>query len=248
MPRVLILGATSAIAGATARLYAARGDQLHLVGRNPAKLEALRAELAAAGATATAATADFVQPGAAARAIAGAVAALGTIDVALIAHGDLGDQLRSEHDPDEAAHILAANFTSVVALLIPLAGHLEGQGSGRIGVITSVAAERGRPRNYTYGAAKAGLNVYLQGLRSRLYPAGVTVTTLKLGPVDSPMTVDHQKNLLFSRPEPVARTIVAAIDRGEAEAFVPRYWAPIMGVVRRTPELLFQRLRSLSGR
>ena len=90
--------------------------------------------------------------------------------------------------------------------------------------------------------------MYLQGLRSRLYPSGVTVTTLKLGPVDSPMTVDHPKNMLFSSPERVAPTIVAAIDRGEAEAYVPRYWRPIMEIVRHTPEALFQRLGALSGR
>jgi short-subunit dehydrogenase len=168
--------------------------------------------------------------------------------VVLVAHGYLGDQLGSERSYDEADLILRTNFLSVVALLVPLANHLEAAGRGRIGVITSVAGDRGRPRNFTYGAAKGGLGIYLQGLRSRLRPAGVTVTTLKLGPVETPMTVDHRKNLLFAQPDGVARTLVAAIDRGEAEAYVPRFWRPIMAIVRRTPELVFQRLRALSGR
>jgi short-subunit dehydrogenase len=114
--------------------------------------------------------------------------------------------------------------------------------------MTSVAGDRGRPRNYTYGTAKGALHVYLQGLRSRLYPAGVSVTTLKLGPVDTPMTRDHKKNLLFAQADTVARGVVAAMDRGTAEAYVPGFWAAIMPVVKGTPEWLFQRLRALSDR
>jgi decaprenylphospho-beta-D-erythro-pentofuranosid-2-ulose 2-reductase len=125
---------------------------------------------------------------------------------------------------------------------------MEAARQGRIGVITSVAAERGRPRNYTYGAAKGALNVYLQGLRSRLYSAGVSVTTLKLGPVDTPMTHDHAKHALFGKPEGVARSIVRAIDAGIPEAYVPSFWRAIMPVVRGTPEALFQRFPFLSGR
>jgi short-subunit dehydrogenase len=102
-------------------------------------------------------------------------------------------------------------------------------------VITSVAGDRGRPRNYTYGAAKGALNLYLQGVRSRLFSAGVTVTTLKLGPVETPMTREHPKNALFGQPLPVARAIVAAMDRRAAEAYVPAIWAAIMPLVARTP-------------
>jgi short-subunit dehydrogenase len=120
--------------------------------------------------------------------------------------------------------------------------------AGRIGVITSVAGERGRPRNFTYGAAKGALNVYLQGLRTRLYPADVAVTTLKLGPVDSPMTLTHKKHALFGKPPSVARQIVAAMDRRESEVYVPPFWAAIMPIVRNTPEAVFQRLSFLSGR
>jgi decaprenylphospho-beta-D-erythro-pentofuranosid-2-ulose 2-reductase len=131
---------------------------------------------------------------------------------------------------------------------VPLANHFESARAGRLGVITSVAGERGRPRNYTYGASKGALNLYLQGLRSRLYPAGVTVTTLKLGPVETPMTVTHEKNALFALPGAVARRIASAIDAGRSEVFVPWYWWAIMLLVRHAPEPVFQRLRFLSGR
>jgi decaprenylphospho-beta-D-erythro-pentofuranosid-2-ulose 2-reductase len=170
------------------------------------------------------------------------------VDSVLIAHGDLGDQLATERSFRDAEAVLRANFTSPVSLLIPVANALEAARAGRIGVITSVAGDRGRPRNYTYGAAKGALNVYLQGLRTRLYAAGVSVTTLKLGPVDTPMTRDHAKHALFGKPPAVARDIVRAMDRGVPEAYVPSFWRAIMPVVKNTPESVFQRLPFLSGR
>jgi decaprenylphospho-beta-D-erythro-pentofuranosid-2-ulose 2-reductase len=246
MANVLILGATSAIAAEVARIYSARGDRLHLVGRSRTKLLEVAASCVDSPAV-TFATADFEHEDAEA-VIREALAALGNIDVALIAHGDLGDQLASESDFAEAERILRINFTSAVALLIPIANHFEHQRRGRVGVITSVAGVRGRPRNYTYGAAKAGLNTYLQGLRSRLYRYGVTVTSLKLGPVDTPMTAHHEKNVWFASPGPVARAIVAAVERGAREPYIPWIWALIMPLVRWTPEPIFQRVKFLSGR
>lgn len=246
MERVLILGATSAIAAEVAVLHARRGDRLHLVGRSPAKLAAVVARCD--GAAVTSATADFTLPGVSEAAVREALATLGGIDRALIAHGDLGDQLATERDPAAAEAVMQANLLSVIALLIPLANAMEAARGGRLGVITSVAAERGRPRNYTYAAAKGALNVYLQGLRTRLYGAGVKVTTLKLGPVDTPMTVGHAKHPLFGTAPGVARDIVRAMDRGEAEAYAPRVWRAVMAVVRATPEAVFQRIGFLSGR
>ncbi len=246
MQRVLILGATSAVAAEAAVLYARRGDRLHLVGRNPEKLAAVAARCAPA--EVTTATADFGLLDANAQVIDACFAALGEVDVALIAHGDLGDQLATEQGFEAAEAVLRTNFVSVVSLLIPLANRMESARHGRVGVITSVAAERGRPRNYTYGAAKGALNTYLQGLRTRLYPSRVTVTTIKLGPVDSPMTATHAKHPLFGQPASVARDLVRAIDRGTPEAFVPGYWALIMPVVRAMPERLFQVVPFLSGR
>lgn len=248
MRRVLVFGASSAIAAEVIALWAARGDRLHLVARDPIKLATVAAACQGAVGVTTA-VADLCELGRAPALVAEAIAALGgRVDIVLVAHGELGDQVRSEHDFAEAGRILQTNLTSVIALLVPVANQLESQRSGALAVMTSVAGERGRPRNYTYGAAKGALNLYLQGLRSRLYQAGVQVTTLKLGPVDTPMTASHPKNVLFATPTRVARDIARAIDRGAGEVFVPWYWALVMAVVRNTPEPLFQRLRSLSGR
>lgn len=244
--RVLILGATSAIAVEVAKLYEQRGARLHLVARSADRLGELARILTAAGPSS--AVADFCDLEHNEKVIADAVSALGGVDVALIAHGDLGNQLECERSATAAEWVLRTNFVSVVSLLVPLANAFEAQGGGTIGVITSVAGERGRPRNYTYGAAKGGLNVYLQGLRSRLYTSGVSVVTLKLGPVDTPMTRHHHKTVLFAQSTAVARSIVAALDAGTPQAYVPSFWGAIMPVVRNTPERLFQLLPFLSGR
>ncbi len=246
MARVLVLGATSAIAAHVARRYGERGDDLYLVGRSPEKLARLCAELGSR--VVGHAVCDLDDLGGNAARVDAAFACLGGVDVAIIAHGLLGDQLASEQRWSDAEQILCTNLLSPISLLVPLANRLEQAKRGHIAVMSSVAGDRGRPRNFTYGAAKAGLNVYLQGLRSRLWSAGVGVHTFKLGPVDTPMTVDHRKSALFSRAQDVAREIVDGIDAGVAEAYVPRWWRPILGIVRVMPERLFQRVGALAGR
>jgi short-subunit dehydrogenase len=248
MPRVLVFGATSAIAAEVALIHARRGDRLHLVGRDPGRLEGVRARCADAGATVTTRVADFDHLDANAALVADCIHTLGSVDTVLIAQGVLGDQLATERDFREAERILRTNLLGVVSLLIPLVNHLEAQRGGRLGVMTSVAGDRGRPRNYTYGAAKGALGLYLQGVRTRTYGSGVKVTTLKLGPVDTPMTRDHAKNPAFAKADKVARGIVAAMDAGVAEAYVPGFWRLVMRVVRGMPEPLLQRLSFLSGR
>ena len=243
---IAIFGATSTIAAATARVYAARGARLYLVGRNSDKLQALADELSQA--VVGTAVQDFDDTKAAQACVERAFAALGKVDIALIAHGLLGDQLRSEQDLQVAEQIARTNYLSVMALLIPLANLLEAQRDGHLVVFSTVAAERGRPRNFTYAAAKSALNVYLQGMRSRLYPANVQVHTIKLGPTDTPMSADHKKNILFSQADDVARQVVKVVERGHAEAYVPAYWRGIMFAVRNMPEFVFQRIGALSGR
>jgi len=244
--RVLIIGATSAIAAEVAVLYAAQGARLHLIGRNPEKMVSLLSRLA--GASVTSELGDLGELPRAAGLVERALAQLGGFDVVLIAHGTLGDQLKTEAAFEDAEAIYRDNLLSVVALLVPLANAAKAQGSGTLGVITSVAGERGRPRNYTYGSAKGALNIYLQGVRSRLFKDGVRVVTLKLGPVDTPMTTTHEKNLLFASPQAVAKSIVAALERGVPEAYVPWFWAAIMPIVRGVPERVFQWMPFLSGR
>ena len=241
-----MVGATSAIAAAVASVYAARGATLYLLARSESRLDTLVRRFGdrVAGHEAG----DFTELEANSGRIDRAVAVLGGLDVAVVAHGVLGDQLATERDPDKAADTLAANLTSTVSIAMALADNVERQSFGTIAVLSSVAADRGRPRNFTYAAAKAGVNVYCEGLRSRLWASGARVVTVKLGPVDTPMTVDHEKNATFSTPDRVARSIVRAIDRKRAVVYVPWFWRPLMSVVRNLPESLFQKIGALSGR
>ena len=252
MARVMLVGATSAIAREVARRCARRGDRLYLLARNAEALSGLARELREISSpndcVVGQASGNFNDCESNAERVSQALAALGGLDIAIVAHGLLGDQRESERDYPEAQAILSTNLASVVSFLIPIGNALEAQGHGCVAVMSSVAADRGRPRNYTYGAAKAGVNTYLEGLRTRLWRCGARVHILKLGPVDTPMTAGHAKNPLFGTPDGVARGILRAIERGRFVAYLPWYWRPIMLVVRHLPEPVLQRLSFLSGR
>lgn len=240
--RVLIIGATSAIAAEVGRLYAGRGAALVLAGRNPARLAAVGDDLRLRGAGTVAAEvldvldheahAPFVQ-----RAFAGG------LDVVLVAHGVLPDQRRCEADPGEAMRALEVNLVATVALVTLLANELQARRSGTLAVISSVAGDRGRQSNYVYGAAKAGLTAFLQGLRQRLHPAGVRVVTLKPGFVNTPMTAHLPENPLASSSRRAARAIYRAIEAERDVAYIPWFWRPVMAVIKALPEPIFKRLR-----
>lgn len=246
MDNVVIVGATSTVAQAMAVQFAARGDRLFCLARNEQKLEKLAEKLSQAYTGGF--CFDFNDSERVEEALAALYDVMPIIDIVIFAHGELLDQQLSEHDFSVARKTFEANLLSVLAILIPLSNHLEQQGRGKIGVITSVAGDRGRPRNYTYGAAKGALSLYLQGLRSGLWGSGVAVYDFKMGPVDTPMTVDHEKNFSFSTPEKVATIMVDALQKKRYTVYVPGYWAWVMRVVRLLPEALFQRLKFLSAR
>lgn len=244
MQHILIIGATSAIAEATARMFAQRGARLYLLARNQDRLSSLAEDLKIRGAASVAWRRFDVHEdgGAQADAIAAAFASLGTVDAALIAHGTLPDQQRCERAPEVMLAALHTNAISTILLLTHLANKLERQQSGTIAVITSVAGERGRQSNYVYGAAKAMVSTFLQGLRNRLYRSGVTVIDLKPGLVDTPMTAGFKKGLLWAQPETIAAGIVRALDTGKSVAYLPRFWKYVILIIRSIPERIFKRL------
>jgi len=242
---ILVVGATSAIAEATLRLWAARGGtMLYLLARDTARVEAIADDLRVRGAT-------VVHPGlldvadfaAHARAIELAWTTLGRVDTVLIAHGTLPDQARCETDENYALREFAVNGTATVALAGLIAQKLAEQGHGTLAVISSVAGDRGRASNYLYGSAKAAVSTYLSGLRQRLHGRGVSVVTLKPGFVDTPMTASFKKGLLWATPERIAHGIVRAVDRRRAVVYLPWFWRGIMAVIRCLPEFVFQRVK-----
>ena len=236
---MLVLGATSAIAQETARLFAARGDRLHLVARNPARLQAVVDDLRARGAVQVSWAAHDLDLDPSAP-IDGATAALGGIDLVLLAQGVPGDPAGSDRSADAAARVLQTNLVGPVALLTRLAPLLEP--GACIAAISSVAGDRGRASNGVYGASKAGLDAFLSALRNRLFRRGVRVVTLKPGFVDTPMTAHLRKNALYASPAAIAAGIVRAIDSRKDVVYLPFFWRFILLVLRALPERVFKRL------
>lgn len=243
MKNILIIGATSAIAEATARHFAREKSNLFLVARNEERLTALAHDLSIRGAAQVGhATLDVNDFDRHQQVIDQAVAAMGGIDIALIAHGTLGDQKACEQDVDLTLQELRTNTLSVIALLTRLANVFESRRSGTIAVISSVAGDRGRQSNYIYGTAKGAVTIFLQGLRNRLYKSGVNVVTIKPGFVDTPMTAAFPKGPLWAKPEQIAEGIARAIEARKTVVYLPGFWRMIMLIIRSIPEPLFRRL------
>ncbi|WP_256775326.1 MULTISPECIES: SDR family oxidoreductase [unclassified Stenotrophomonas] len=241
MQKVLIIGATSAIAEAVARLYAARASTIFLVGRNANRLDAIAADLRVRGAHQVDAYALDVNDLAGHAAMLDAAwAASGGIDTVLIAHGTLPDQAACDQSVDLAMREFITNGTSTIALCTALAQRLSA--GSNLAVISSVAGDRGRASNYLYGSAKAAVTAFLSGQGQRLGKLGINVLTIKPGFVDTPMTQAFKKGALWASADKVAQGIVRASDRRRAVAYLPGFWWAIMMVIKNIPEFVFRKI------
>jgi short-subunit dehydrogenase len=243
MQKVLIVGATSAIAEATARLFAVRGDRIMLAGRRMDRLEAIASDLRQRGADRVAVTHfDASQANDPKTMLDECTQALDGLDIALIAHGTLPVQVDCAASVELSLAEFQTNALSVIGLATDLGNRFEAQKHGCIAVISSVAGDRGRQSNYVYGAAKGAVSIFLQGLRNRLFRHGVQVLTIKPGFVDTPMTAEFSKGALWAKPEAIARGIVSAIDARRDVVYLPGFWHLIMLIIRHIPESIFKRL------
>jgi short-subunit dehydrogenase len=241
---VLIIGATSAIAIACARIWASRGDSLFLVARDETKLADVAADLSARGASVTGTyTLDSRDATKHQAMLEAFLTSSPQLDIALMAHGTLPNQAQCQADVDLAMAEFANNGTSVIALLSLLANQVERQRYGTLAVISSVAGDRGRPSNYLYGSAKAAVTVFSDGLRARLTKVGGHVITIKPGFVATPMTKGlplPQK--LVASPETVAEQITRAIEKRKNTIYTPGFWRLIMLIIKSIPEPIFKKL------
>ena len=244
LPRtVLALGATSAIAQATLRLFAERGAAFVLVARNAENLNAVAADLRTRGAVSvTTHVMDLDDTAAHPAMLEAAAQALGVIELALLAHGILGDQSEAQASYPAAEAILGTNFMAPVSMITWLANYFEETRQGTLAVISSVAGDRGRKSNYVYGASKGALNVFLDGVRNRVDRAGVQVLTIKPGFVATPMTAHLPQNALFAHPSAIGRGIFRAIEKRKDVVYLPPFWSLIMLIIRSIPESIFQKL------
>ena len=240
----VVFGATKGIGRAVARALAVRGDRLFLLGRDAADLERSSADLnvrQGAPAVAGVAHCDLGDPSTFAPALAAARAALGEIDTIVVTAGEFGTQAELEGDRDRLARLLYANFSNTV-LFCEDARHVLLPRGGTLCVLSSVAGERGRKPVILYGAAKAGLTRYLEGLDHKYRAAGVRVVCVKPGFVKTGMTAGLKPPPFAGTPDGVARDVVRAIDRGTPVVYTPGMWRWVMTVIRMLPRGVMRKI------
>lgn len=246
--KILIVGATSAIAEAIARQFSYRGDHLCLAARNKQKLDAIANDLRARtpGCFVNCQHFDASESSDESllheKLIRSARESMGSLDVVLIAHGVLPDPDVCADSVSEALNSIQINGLSVISLMSIAAKHFQTQGHGTIAVISSVAGDRGRGSNYVYGSAKALVTAFASGLGQKFSQTRIRVVNIKPGFVDTPMTAGIKKGFLWASPEAVAQKAVVAIDSGKPVAYAPGFWSCIMLVVCAIPERLFRKL------
>jgi decaprenylphospho-beta-D-erythro-pentofuranosid-2-ulose 2-reductase len=241
-PRLwLVLGASSAVARAFIRLAAVGGAELILAGRDLEDMERTAADARLQGAARVEVRPFDAADGAS---HAGFVAALPDRPLnVLLAFGLLHPQAAIDRDPGLTEQVIAVNYQGAVSILARLEPLLAAAGQGAVVVLSSVAGDRGRPSNFVYGSAKAGLNVYLQGLRARLSHRSVSVTTIKAGFMDTAMTYGLPGMFLVASPEAAAKACLNAAAKKRNLLYFPFFWGPIMGIIKAIPEALFKRLK-----
>lgn len=242
---VVILGATSAIAEATARVYAADGARLLLVGRRRERLDAIADNLSLCGASEVLVhEADFAKSDPEAD-FALMAERFGRIDHVLIAWGVMFDQKAAEADLSLAAEMIDVNFRATTLWLLSAAKRLEAQGSGTLIALGSPAGDRGRRYNFIYGAGKAGVATLMEGLSHRFAAknSDLRAVLVKPMPTDTPMTVTHKKGgPLWTTPQRIAPMIKRAAERGQPVAYVPFRGRIIMTIIRALPRFIFNKM------
>jgi decaprenylphospho-beta-D-erythro-pentofuranosid-2-ulose 2-reductase len=244
--KIAVLGALSAVAEATARLYAEEGAAIVLAGRDAKRLGAVALDLKVRGASAVHIVAQdlaHVDGPAVETALDAWSGMLGGLDHVVLAYGGLGDQPTLEKDLAAAAQLIDVNFRSAALWCLAAANRLEAQGSGSLVVIGSVAGDRGRKSNHVYGATKAGLAVLVQGIAHRLAGSGARAVVIKPGFIDSPMTahIPGGRGLLWAKPDAIARIIRRAADKGGPVVYAPGFWRLILLIIRAVPAAIFHK-------
>jgi len=241
--KALFLGATSGMGRALSRLLAERGESLFLLGIPAQDLERSAKDLEARGAAHVGVlVCDLLDPASFGAALDRADEALGGFDTVVVTAGLFASQERLEADPAFTAKLLAANFTNTVLFCEEARKRMLSRGGGTLCVFSSVAGERGRKPVVLYGAAKAGLTHYLEGLDHKFRAQGLVTITVKPGFVKTSMTEGLKPPPFAGEPEGVARQVLRALDRGTPVVYAPPPWALVMLVIRALPRFVMRRI------
>lgn len=243
MSTLLLLGASSAISQAYLDLVGKQFSHIFLVARSDSKLEqVVRHVEVSTSATVYSSAVDLADTSQHQRLFELALNSLGNIDQVMICYGDLTDQQRCREDVDYLVAQFTLNATSTISLSAHAVRVLAREGGGDLVVVGSVAGDRGRKSNYAYGAAKGAVATFLAGLGMDVESENVRVLTVKPGFVDTPMTAQFKKGVLWTSPDKVARGIASAIDRQRSVVYVPWYWFCIMMVIKLLPSAVLKKL------
>jgi short-subunit dehydrogenase len=243
--KVVVLGGTKGIGRALARRLAARGDRLHLLGRDARELEQCAADLQARMPVATPVTCsvcDLERPETFASALDDGAAALDGFDTFVITAAMFGTQQQLESNLEFTRRLLTVNFANTVVLCEQVRAYLLARGGGTLCVFSSVAGDRGRKPVILYGAGKAGLSAYLEGLDHKFRSAGLKTICVKPGFVRTSMTEGLPEPPFAADPDQVASTVVRAIDRGTPVVYVPGIWSLVMLVIRSLPRAVMRKV------
>jgi short-subunit dehydrogenase len=242
---VAFLGATKGMGRALARLMAERGDRLFLLGRDATDLERSAKDLEVhgnGGAPIGFAQCDLLDPQGFAPALDRAAQSLGDLDAVVVTAGMFADQEELETDAALRDNLLAANFTNTIHFCELARQRLLARGGGTLCVFSSVAGERARKPVLLYGAAKAGLSYYLNGLDHKFRARGLRTVLVKPGFVKTGMTAGLPAPPFAGEPDAVARTVLNAIDKGTPVVFAPPIWRWVMLVIRFLPRAVMRRI------
>ncbi len=245
MPQsAVVIGGTSDIARAIlAELAPHRLARLVLVGRDQVRLDVAAAEARSVGvASVTTVLADLSEASGLDAIVAASTAALGEIDLVLLASGVLGTGELDALTPEGVAASISTNFVVPAAAALAFAKVLARQGQGRLVVLSSVAGYRVRRQNFVYGAAKAGLDGFAQGLSDALADSGVEVLIVRPGFVRTRMTAGRKQAPLSVDPADVARAVVAGLEAGSAVVWVPAALRYVFGGLRTLPRTLWRKM------
>jgi len=246
--KVVVLGASRGIGRALARLMAGRGDALYLLGRNLEELAKSAADLEQRGATGTVGTAacDLEDPASFDGALAVAEDQLGGLDAVVVTAGLFATQEALEADREFTRRLLDVDFARTVEFCelarSRLLAHASDGRGGKLCVFSSVAGDRGRKPVVLYGAAKAGLAAYLEGLDHKYHAQGLQVICVKPGFVKTGMTAGLDPPPFAGEADAVARQVLKAIDRGKPLVYTPGIWRWVMLVIRWLPRAVMRRI------
>jgi len=243
--KVVVVGGTKGIGRAVVRRLVARGDQVVLLGRHADDLTASAGDLAARGAAGAPGTVlmDLDRPETFDAVLDQAAQAIGGFDTVLVTAGAFGTQDALEADAALRDRVLTTNFTHTIQFCEAARERLLAAGGGTLCVLGSVAGDRARKPVVLYGATKAGVAYYMNGLDARYRDAGLRAVLVKPGFVRTGMTAGLPEPPFAADPDAVAPAIVRAIDRGTPQIYVPGIWRLVMAVIRRLPRVVMRKLK-----